>query len=54
MWLSFSGAGRLVGVDLYRRGMRPDDVRAALGAPGLSVREQYLSARMQGSWNRYP
>ena len=48
MWLSFGPAGRLVGVDVYRRGMRPDDVRAvwsdaagrlraALGAPGLAV-----------------
>jgi hypothetical protein len=98
LWLGFSGAGHLVGVDVYRRGMRPDDVRtvwsdaagrlrAALGPPrvafgdpapdvlaaspvqtarvqyryadyvatvmaahlprtGLSVREQYLSARL--------
>ena len=98
LWLSFGPAGRLVGVDVYRRGMRPDDVRTvwsdaagrlrgALGAPsvvlgdpapdvlaatavqtarvqyrytdyvatvtaahmpqsGLSVREQYVSARL--------
>jgi hypothetical protein len=48
LWLSFGPAGRLVGVDVYRRGMRPDDVRTAwsdaagrlrkaLGAPGLAV-----------------
>jgi hypothetical protein len=48
LWLSFGPAGRLVAVDVYRRGMRPDDVRtvwsdaagrlrAALGAPGLAV-----------------
>jgi hypothetical protein len=46
LWLSFDPAGRLVGVDVYRRGMQPADVRtvwvdaagrlrAALGAPGL-------------------
>jgi hypothetical protein len=46
MWLSFGRAGRLVAVDVYRRGMRPDDertvwsdaagrLRAALGEPGL-------------------
>jgi len=48
LWLSFGPAGRLVGVDVYRRGMRPDDVRTvwsdaagrlrgALGAPGVVV-----------------
>lgn len=98
LWLSFDPGGRLVAVDLYRRGMRPADLRTAwsdaagrlravLGQPGLvlgdpapealaaapigtarvqyryadyvatvtaahlpqtglSVREQYLSARM--------
>lgn len=98
LWLSFGPAGRLIAVDVYRRGMQPDDVRtvwldaaerlrSALGAPslvlgdpapevlaaavvqtarvqyryadyvatvtaahlpqtGLSVREQYLSARL--------
>lgn len=98
LWLSFDPAGRLIAVDVYRRGMQPGDVRTvwadaagrlrgALGAPslvlgdpapevltsaavqtarvqyryadyvatvtaahlpqtGLSVREQYLSARL--------
>jgi hypothetical protein len=28
LWLSFNGADRLVGIDIYRRGMAPDDVRS--------------------------
>lgn len=47
LWLSFNGAGRLVGIDVYRRGMAPADVsavwtdaatrlRATLGAPQVA------------------
>jgi hypothetical protein len=28
LWLSFNGAGRLIGIDIYRRGMQDDDVRS--------------------------
>ncbi|WP_239700468.1 hypothetical protein [Massilia sp. 9096] len=28
LWLSFNGAGRLIGIDIYRRGMQDGDVRA--------------------------
>ena len=48
LWLSFGPAGRLIAVDVYRRGMQPDDVRtvwldaagrlrSALGSPSLEV-----------------
>jgi hypothetical protein len=47
LWLSFNGAGRLVGIDIYRRGMAPGDVRstwsdaagrlrASLGSPTVA------------------
>jgi hypothetical protein len=47
LWLSFNGAGRLIGIDIYRRGMQDDDVRAtwadaagrlqsALGKPSVA------------------
>jgi hypothetical protein len=47
LWLSFNGAGRLIGVDVYRRGMAAGDVRsvwssaagrlqAALGKPQVA------------------
>jgi hypothetical protein len=48
LWLSFNGAGRLIGIDVYRRGMAADDVRSAwtdaagrlrsaLGTPSLAI-----------------
>ena len=51
MWLSFGPAGRPVGVDVYRRGMRPDDVRTVssdvfAASPIQTARLQHLSARM--------
>jgi len=47
LWLSFNGAGRLIGIDIYRRGMQADDLRttwldaagrlqAALGKPPVA------------------
>jgi hypothetical protein len=48
LWLSFDAGGRLIGVDVYRRGMAAQDVRtvwsaaagrlrARLGAPALTL-----------------